>query len=492
MSIVFDAVPSNAIASGVFIENEFKRSTPPGPIPQRVALLGQYNAGKTPTDNVAVNITSANDAAERFGRGSMLHRMAINLFLGIGAGTVIVDAFPLAAGTGASTGTLTVTGPSTSAGSLSLYIGGKKVTVLVPTSTAQNDVATAIAAAINADLDLPVTASATTNVVTVTARNAGLAANQISLLQNIGSGDSSLSPAGITVVIVAMSGGSADPSIATALTNFGGTWYTWVVCPYNADASVDLLEAAGDARIDPGVKKPFVGVVGYNGTRADYLTWLSARNSPWTTSVPADSSPTHPAEIAASCVGICAVSAQANPARPYKTLVLRGVVAGANAPWTYAQADAVEAAGGSWTEVNASGLVAIKDLLTTYVTNALGAVDDSWRYTVTVTNIQAKYYSLDQMFLSAPFDRAVVVDDSAVTGISFAVSPKRVKAFVIGLVDGLWIPQAWSTNRDFIVEGITAEINATNPGRIDVVVPDVIAVGLRIIAVKYQWSFAAV
>jgi phage tail sheath gpL-like len=55
----------------------------------------------------------------------------------------------------------------------------------------------------------------------------------------------------------------------------------------------------------------------------------------------------------------------------------------------------------------------------------------------------------------------------------------------------LWIPQAWSKNRDFIVEGIQAEINASNPGRIDVLIPDVLAVGLRIIAVKYQWSFAA-
>lgn len=491
MSIGFNTVPSNAIASGVFIEPEYKRSGPPGPIPQRIALLGNYLTSKSPTNNQAQAITSADEAASLYGRGSMLHRMARRLFAAIGAGAVLVDAFPLAAGTGASTGTITVTGPATSAGTIALYIAGERVTVAVANADAQNTIATAIAAAINANLDLPVTASPSANVVTLTARNAGLAANQITVRQDIGSGDASAEPTGLTVVIVAMSGGSANPSIATALENFGGTFYTWVVCPYNEDASLDLLEAAGAARIDPAIKRPFAGVVGYTDTRANFLTWLDSRNSPWTTAVPVEGSPDHPAEIAAAAVGSCALSAQSEPARPFKTLPLPGITAGSAAPWTYAQKNAVEAAGGSVTYPDASGIIRIHDLLTTYVTNALGAVDESWRYTVTITNVQAKIYSLDQLFLSAPFDRAVVVDDAAVTGKEFAVSPKRVKAYIIDLIDSQWIPEAWSKERDAIVAGIVAEINASNPGRIDVLIPDIIAVGLRIMAVKYQWSFAA-
>lgn len=491
MSVGFSNVPSNAIASGVFVEPEYKRAGVAGPIPQRIALLGQYNAGKTPTNNVAKNITSADEAASLYGRGSLLHLMAVALFAGIGAGTVEVDAFPLAAGTGSAAGTITVSGPATAAGDISLYIAGKKVTVPVANAAAQNDVATAIGAAINANPDLPVSASVNTNVVTLTSRWAGLSGNQISIKQDVGSGESSLEPAGITLVIVAMAGGSADPSIATALANFGDTFYTWVVCPYNADASLDVLEAAGVARFDPGVKRPFAGVVGYNDTRANFLTWLADRNSPWTTAVPVDSSPNHPAEIAAAAVGVCAKSAQADPARPFRTLTLSGILPGAVANWTYAERNAVEAAGGSSTFLAADGLVHIHDLVTTYTTNALGAVDESWRFTITITNVQAKIYSLDQLFMSAPFDRAIVVDDDAVTGKSYAVSPKRVKAFVIQLIDQQWIPEAWSKNRDAIVAGIVAEIDASNPGRINVLVPDIIAVGLRIMAVKYQWSFSA-
>lgn len=490
MSISFSEVPANAIASAVFIEQEYKRNGVPGPIPQRIAMLAQYNSGKTPTANVAVKVTSADDVANRAGMGSMAHLMAKKLFGAMGSGAVPVDWFPIGDGTGSATGTITVTVTTATAGTIKLYIAGRLVSIPVDSAAAQNDIATAIAAAINADLELPVSATVDTNVVTLTAKWVGLSANGITVRQDINSADAAGEPGGVTVVIAALSGGSADPSIATALTNMGGTWYTWVLCPYNADASLDLLEASGEARIDPGVKKPFAGVVGFNDTRANYLTWLASRNSPWTTSVPAEGSPNHPAEIAAACVGSCAVSANAEPARPFRTLPLTGIIPGASAPWTYAEANAVEAAGGSWTETDAGGIVRIKDLLTTYVTNALGAVDESWRYTVTITNVQAKIYSLDQTFLSAPFDRAVVVDDDSVTGKEFAVSPKRVKGYIVQLIDEQWIPEAWSKNRDEIVAGIVVEINATNPGRIDVLVPDIIAVGLRIMAVKYQWSFA--
>lgn len=490
-TIAFSAVPSGAIASGVFIEQEYKRNGTPGPIHQRIALLGQYNSDKTLTNNVALAVTSADEVAKYAGRGSMLHLMARKLFAAIGSGSVKVDIVPLAAGTGSPSGTITVTGPSTSSGTIALYIAGKLVAVSIANATAQNDIATAIRNAINADLDLPVTATASTNVVTVTPRWAGLSANGITIRQDIQSVDAASEPSGVSVTIVDISGGSADPSIETALENFGGTWYTWVICPYNADASLDLLEASGDARIAPGVKRPFAGVVGYTDTRANFLTWLASRNSPWTTGVPVEGSPNLPGEIAASAVGACAVSASANPARPYKTLPLVGIVAGDYAPWTYAQRDAVEAAGGSSTYLDASGVVRIHDLVTTYTTNPLGAVDESWRFTVTITNIQAKIYSLDELFASAPFDRGIVVDDDAVTSLEYAISPKRVKAFIIKLIDDQWIPNAWSKNRDDIVAGIVCEIDGTNKGRINVLVPDIIAVGLRIVAVKYQWSFSA-
>jgi phage tail sheath gpL-like len=488
MSITFNTVPASAIASGVFIEQEYKRSGVSGPIPERVAFFAQYNSGYTPNNNVAQNVTSADEVKALAGRGSMAARMAERIFQNLGAGSIVVDWFPLAAGTGSSEGLIEIVGPATGAGTLSLYIGGDAVQIDVESGDSATDIATALAAAINADLDLPVTATSDYGDLVLTAKNTGLAGDQIDLRMDYASGDADNEPAGVTVNITAMDGGTTNPSIETALTNLAGTFYTFIACPFNDDTSLDLLETSGDYRIGPAVKKPFAGICGYNDTRTNYLTWLDSRNSPWTTSVPVESSPDHPAEIAAAAAGRCALLASSAPSRPFKNTPLTGIHSGNVAPWTYAQKDAVAAAGGSATK-DVSGVIYLDDMITTYVTNPLGAIDESLRYTVTISNMQAKIYSLDQLFNSAPFDRAVVVDDDSVTSKEYAISPRRVKGYIIKLVDEQWIPEAWSKNRDTIVEGIICEINGTNAGRIDVFVPDVLAPGLRIVAAKYQWSF---
>lgn len=488
--ISFDLVPNDALASGTFIEQKYKRSGVAGPIPQRVAILAQYNDGFTPTANVAQAVTSVDELIALAGPGSMAARIGKVFFGAIGSASVDVDWFPIGSGTGTAAGTIAITGPATSAGTLSAYIGGELVSVAVENGDTAAEIATALSAAINAAIDLPVTAAADYGDVDLTAKWVGLSGNQIDIRMDYGAGDAAAEPSGLTINITAMTGGSANPSIETALTNFAGTFYTKVICPFNDDTQLDLLEAAGAARIEPAIKKPFAGFVGYNGTRANYLTFLSSRNSPWTTSFPVENSPTHPAEIAASLVGKLAVQDSSGPGRPGKNLPLYGVKPGNAAPWTYAQRDAVVTAGGS-TSKELSGTVFTEDVVTTYVTNPLGAVDESWRYTATIANVQAKLYSLDALFAAAPYDNAVVVDDNAVTSKEYAVSPKRVKTAIIGLIDGQWIPEAWSKERDAIVAAIEAEIDSTNPGRINVLVPDIIAVGLRIMAVKYQWSFGA-
>jgi phage tail sheath gpL-like len=60
-------------------------------------------------------------------------------------------------------------------GTIALYLGGERITVGVNSGDAQNTIATAIGAAINAALDLPITAAVATNVVTWTFRHKGVA-----------------------------------------------------------------------------------------------------------------------------------------------------------------------------------------------------------------------------------------------------------------------------------------------------------------------------
>ena len=490
MAVGFTLVPSNAIASAVFVEQYNKRAGLSGlVIPQKILLIGNFLAAKSPTPNVARLITSADEAASIYGNGSMLHIMAMHAFAG--AGTVPVYALPVAAGTGSATDTITVSGTASTAGTLALYIAGMRVAVSIVSGAVASAVATAIAAAINAKVELPVTAAADSAIVTLTAKWAGLTGNNINVVQNLNSGDVEQSPGTTALTITAMSGGTANPDITAALAGLGDTWYTFIANPYQDTTTLGLVEAAWTARINPGVKRPFVCFYGYVGVYADAVALATGRNSPATTIIPVQASPNMPLAIAAAAAGICANSAQAAPARPWKTLLLPGIRAGTGAPWTYAEKNAAELTGLSTTQPQIDSTVRIFDLVTTYKDNALGADDDAWRYPETIINIAAKMYSLDNLFSGSPFDRAVVIDDDSVTAKAYAISPNRVTAFIRNLVDTLWIPEAWSRYRDSIVNSIVAEIDSTNPGRINVSLTDYPSTGLRIMAVLYNWTFGA-
>lgn len=490
--ISFQTVPAGAVASNVFIEEQFTRASLGGlVIPQKVAVLGQYNSGKSPTDYKPKRILSADEAGNLYGFGSMLHFMISSLFSV--NGTFETYAFPIPDdGTAvAATGSIQVTSAATGAGTIALYIAGKRVAVGVAKGDAAASIATAIGDAINANPNLPVTASTTTDTVTVTAKWAGDTGNDIDISLDLLDGDEVNEPAGAAFTITAMSGGATDPTVQSAFDEFGNDFYTWVVFPYQGSSQLTTMKTEGDNRIDPSVKRPFAGVVGYVDTRSNLQTELGNHNSPWLTFMPVEGSPNMPLEIAAATVAVCAKSAQADPARPFKNLALPAILPGDSAEWTYAQKDALEKLGGSAFRYTPGGQVAIYDLLTTYTENAQGAADDSWRYTVTITNVQAKLYSLDQVFLAEPFVQAKVVDDDAVTAQEYAISPKKARSYVRQLVDQLWIPEAWSKNRDAIVASLKAEIDSGNAGRINVELTDVLAVGLRIVAVKYKWSFFA-
>ena len=127
------------------------------------------------------------------------------------------------------------------------------------------------------------------------------------------------------------------------------------------------------------------------------------------------------------------------------------------------------------------------------MTSAGGASDaaTSWRYLTTILKLQAKVYSLDQLCSGEPFSRAIIVGDADKTSKRYAISPKTAKAYAIKLIDDLWIPQAWSKNRDTIVAGIVAEIDSGNPARINLLIPDVMSAELAIMAVKYEWGFSS-
>lgn len=127
------------------------------------------------TPGTVYEVKSERDAIVGAGPGSPLHR-AIRKHLQANK-TGRVFALPYAASSGAgvasATGTITVTGPATKSGQLLVTVCDEDFSVSYRATDTADDIGAVLAAMINARTHLPVTASNTTGVVTLTAKVAG-------------------------------------------------------------------------------------------------------------------------------------------------------------------------------------------------------------------------------------------------------------------------------------------------------------------------------
>lgn len=175
---------------------------------KRTLLIGQMLSG-TATAGVLTPEIGVNNEDALFGAKSQLASM-VRSFRSINEVSIIdVIALDDDGGATASTGTITFTGTITTAGTITVYVGSLDRVVTI--DVAVGDTATEIGVALDAALDLDtkslITPSNAAGVVTLTANNGGTVANSIGILVELGD------TAGVTVALVAMSGGATDPAM---------------------------------------------------------------------------------------------------------------------------------------------------------------------------------------------------------------------------------------------------------------------------------------
>ena len=166
MSISFDNIPTTLRVPWCYIEFDNSRAVQgDADQPYTVLLVGQKLSGGSAPADTPVMITSEAQAKALFGAGSMLS-MIVNAFRKTDSFTE-TWALPLEddANGVAATGTLAFTGECTAAGTLTLYVSGIRFTVGIKAGDAAAAIATAVAAAINAKTELPVSAAAVTEPV---------------------------------------------------------------------------------------------------------------------------------------------------------------------------------------------------------------------------------------------------------------------------------------------------------------------------------------
>ena len=426
----FNLIPSALRIPGVYVEFDNSLANNAGP-QQKLLFIGQRLAAGSVAEAVPTRVTSAAQAEDFFGRGSMLAEMIIaakaaNQFMDIRA--IALDE---AAAGAVAAGTITIGGAATSTGTLALYIAGKQVNVAVTSGDAVATIATAIAAAVTADTSLPVTAAAALGVVTLTAKWKGETGNDIDVRTNY---YGEQLPKGITVTIVDMSAGTANPDLATAIAVMGDEWYNWIVCPFTDASNLTKLETELDSRWGPTRQIGARAFTAYRANHATTVTFGDGRNNPHVTCMGTNISPQPPYIWAAVNAIVGGAALAIDPARPLQTLKLTGIMPPSiQVRWTDSERNLLLFDGIASYKAIAGGGVAIERQITMYQVNASAIADDSYldiNVPETLERIRAEQRSL----FSSKYPRHKLAEDNArVSAGQAMMQPKLAKAELLAL-----------------------------------------------------------
>jgi len=474
-------------------------------------IIGTYDpAITTIADDTPALVTSPEDVGAAYGFGFMLHRLAVQSFAGSGGGETWVVPQAEVAGDQAE-GTITYTGAATANGTISLYVAGILVAVTISDGDAVGDMATATAAAITANDDLPVTATAALGVVTVVSKSTGIWGNFISLTFNWGFQE--VLPAGVSAAVVDMAAGTGTPSMSDALDSLGTgddaneNQFTDVVHGYMQVTQVldDLSTYNGAGNTDVGlysktIARPFRSLVGDTVADSAGLAALiviaNLRKVDRTNGViAAPGSPNHPAELAALAMGLMSKLNNNRAEAHALGQILPGMITGNAADrWTkdYDNRNTAVAGGISTTKA-AGGALLVQNMLTFYRPDNVPSTSNGYRSQRNISIIQNMLYNLKLNFEQDKWLGVSIVDDVAkVANINDRANAKDAEAVKDDLIAlaGSFRDQAWVFEIDqFTLPNIQVQIRAGTNG-FDTILPVILSGELGIIDSNIQFDTA--
>ncbi len=485
--ISFNQIPIDIRTPGHYIEIDNTKAVQGLPaIHHKILVIGQRLPAGTVAAGVPTRITSAAQAEEAFGRGSMLSAM----FNALKAANSYTESWGVALddnGAGAAAlGSLAFSGTVTETGTLSLYIGGQRLQAGIVAAQATTAIATNVAAAINAQTDLPVTAAvdgANLSKVNLTARHKGENGNYIDLRLNYYFGERT--PKGLTVAIVAMAGGTGNPDVQTAITAIGAEQYHTMIMPFTDASNLGKIETELSTRFGPMVQKEGHAFAAASGLHSAIGTLGDGRNSPHLSIMGAGKSPTAPWVWAAVTGAVDAF--EPDPARPRQTLPLPGCLAPVEADrYTRSERNLHLYDGISTFIVDAGGTVLIERLITTYQTNAFNVPDISYLDIETLRTIAYLRYSVRSR-IALKFPRYKLANDGTRFGPGQAiVTPKIIRAELIALFRQ-WEEAGLAENFEQFKTDLIVERNTTDPNRVDAVIPPDVINQFRVFAASVQF-----
>lgn len=489
MAISFNQIPIDLRSPGQYIEFDNSRAVQGlALMPHRILVIGQMLDTGLAEPAVPIRITSVDQAIEQFGRGSMLASM----FRVLKANNESTDSWALPLedddAAQAAAGSLAVSGPATGSGTIALWIGGQRVRVGVSAGDAADDIAAAIAAAVTAAADVEVTAvvdDQEDTQVNLTARHAGEAGNDIDV--RIGYHAGERLPAGVAIAVTALSGGTANPEVDDVFAAIGDEQFHSFILPYTDAGNLSTMEEELASRWGP--LRMIEGMAYAAATRsfAQLGTLGNSRNSPYLSIIGNAGSPTPPWQWAAAYGAQIAFHGNIDPARPFQTLVLAGILPPAETDrFTGAERELLLRDGIATWEVVAGGQVQISRAITTYQLNVYGLPDISYLNTEALLTLAYLRFTT-RARISQKFPRHKVADDGTEFGEGQAiVTPMIVRAELVALFV-LWEEQGLVEGREQFKRDLIVERDPNDPDRINALIPPDLVNQFRTFAGQIQF-----
>lgn len=472
-TINFASIPLDLREGGVFIEIDPSNATK-GLAAQRrkLLVLGQRTNSGTAAVLEPVRVTGKGQGAALFGYGSMLALM----MAGVDAvrsyyGPIDVWALPLddAEDSIAATGTITLAGTATEAGTLKAYISDMVVMVTASAAATADTLATKLAAKINARTTLPVTAAAAAGVITLTAKNKGSLGNKIEIATSYY--DSDALPAGITATITAMTGGAGDMDLGDALAAIAEHKFYSIVTPYTDITTMSLLETELVSRFNGLQMRTGHAFAALDGTHAALSTYGTARNSPHSSIWGLKGSPTWAPVRAAAWAAVCEYFGAIDPALPLRNLVVPGVLPSRKADrFSFEERNLLLFDGISTSHTDDAGNEVISRVITTYQTNSAGAEDESQLRLETKWTVDYIRYAMRQRILTRFPRHKLMDDDSNIAPGQAVATPAGIRAELIAVYRDLEEAGLVEGGDDFKTN-LLVERSSVDVDRVNVLIP---------------------
>lgn len=487
MTVPFATIPQNLRTPLFFVEFDNSMANT-ATATQRTLLIGQMLDSATGKDSIPERITSGTQAAERFGRGSMLHTEAEAYFRNDTAGEVWVLPLADTESQTAAAGKLKITSAANDTGVISLYIAGIRVQMAVVATDTAEAIATGLAKVINRNTNLPVTAAAEADTVTLTAKNKGAHGNGIDIRLNyLGLTGGESTPSGFEMTITAMSGGNGAPDLLNGLANLKDRSFDFIVNPYTDTASLDVVKTFLAERWawDKQLYGHSYGVI--TGTYVQLADFGEKRNDQHASLLGVNGSPSPDYQWSAAYTGAIAQSLRNDPGRPLQTLVISGVLPPDDTNiLELTERNNLLHSGISTFTVDDDGTVRVENIITTYQKNAYGDNDDSYLQVETLYLLMfVSRYLRTQV--TSKFGRMKLAED----GTRFApgsaiVTPNIIRAELIAQYGFLEFNGHVQDAKGFAA-GLKVERNSQNPNRVDVLWTGTLINQLRVFALLNQF-----